>query len=34
MEFYNEKRPHRANNYKTPNQSEELFYQRKKNRGV
>ncbi len=27
-------RPHRANNYKTPNQSEELFYQRKKNRGV
>ena len=34
MEFYNEKRPHRANNYKTPNQTEELFYQRKKNRGV
>ena len=34
MKFYNEKRPHRANNYKTPNQTEELFYQRKKNRDV
>jgi transposase InsO family protein len=34
MEFYNEKRPHRANNYKTPNQAEKLFYQRKKNHDV
>jgi transposase InsO family protein len=34
MEFYNSKRPHRANNYKTPDQTEELFYQRKMNRDV
>lgn len=34
MEFYNSKRPHRANNYKTPDQTEELYYQRKTNRDV
>ena len=34
MEFYNSKRPHRANNYKTPDQAEELYYQRKMNRDV
>ncbi len=33
MEFYNEKRPHRANTYKTPNEAEALYY-KKKNRGV
>ena len=32
MGFYNSKRPHRANNYKTPDQTEELYYQRKTNR--
>lgn len=34
LEFYNSKRPHRANNYKTPDQAEELYYQRKTNRDV
>lgn len=34
MEFYNSKRPHRANNYKTPDQTEELYYQRKTNHDV
>ncbi len=34
MEFYNSKRPHRTNNYKTPDQVEELYYQRKTNRDV
>ena len=32
MQFYNEKRPHRANNYKSPNQTEEAYY--KKNPAV
>ena len=26
MQFYNENRPHRANNYKAPNQAEEAYY--------
>ena len=34
MDFYNTNRPHRANNYQTPNQTEELFYQIKTNRDV
>ncbi len=32
MEFYNSMRPHPANNYKTPDQTEELYYQRTTNR--
>lgn len=28
MEFYNSQRPHRTNNYKTPNEKEELFYKK------
>lgn len=32
MQFYNENRPHRANNYKSPNQTEEAYY--KKNPAV
>ena len=34
MDFYNTKRPHRANNYQTPNCAEERFYQRKTNCAV
>lgn len=34
MEFYNSKRPHRANNYKTPDQIEELYHKKKENRAV
>jgi transposase InsO family protein len=34
MDFYNTKRPHRANNYQTPNCAEERFYKRKTNRAV
>ena len=32
MQFYNKNRPHRANNYKSPNQTEEAYY--KKNPAV
>ena len=28
MQFYNEKRPHRANNYKAPNQAEDAYYKK------
>ena len=28
MEFYNSQRPHRTNNYKTPNEKEELFFKK------
>ena len=31
IEFYNSVRPHRYNNYKSPNKAEELFYKNKKN---
>lgn len=31
MEFYNNVRPHRYNNYKSPNKAEELFYKNLKN---
>ena len=26
IDFYNQNRPHRSNNYKTPNQKEEAYY--------
>ena len=32
MNFYNERRPHRANNYKTPDQKELAFWEKNKNR--
>jgi len=32
MVFYNERRPHRANNYKTPDQKELAFWEKNKNR--
>ena len=34
MVFYNSKRPHRANNYKTPDITEENYYKRKTNPSV